>query len=599
MSTKKALITGITGQDGSYLAELLLSKGYEVHGLIRRSSSFSTGRIEHLYQDPHVQEQRLFLHYGDLLDQSSLMSHLHAVKPDEVYNLGAQSHVKVSFEMPEFTAESAGMGALRLLEAIRTADWPIRYYQAGSLRDVRRRARESPQTETTPFNPRSPYAAAKVFAHHITVDYRDAYGIHASNGILFNHESPRRGATFVTRKITRGVAAIVAGSQDKLYLGNLDAKRDWGYAAEYVEAMWLMLQQDEPDDYVIATGEMHSVREFVEIAFGLVGLDWSDHVEIDPRYYRPTEVEELLGDASKAEARAGLATTDDLRRARPHHARGRPVGSRGRGHRGRRERTLMGGALQGRRVMVTGGAGFLGRAVVAAARVGGRGGYLRPAQCPVRPAHGRGSRGGARRRQAGRGHPPRGGRRRHRREPRATRARSSTTTPSWASTSWSGRAAGRRREVRHRSGRSAPIPSSRRCRSRRTTSGTAIRRRPTRPTAWPRRCCWSRARRTAQQYGFNVIHLIPVNLYGPGDNFDPASSHVIPALIKKCVDARESGADHIEVWGTGSASREFLYVDDAAEGIVLGADRYDDPDPVNLGTGREVTIRELVELIAD
>jgi len=312
LSTKKALITGITGQDGSYLAELLLSKGYEVHGLIRRSSSFSTGRIEHLYQDPHTQEQRLFLHYGDLLDQSSLMSHLHAVKPDEVYNLGAQSHVKVSFEMPEFTAESAGMGALRLLEAIRTADWPIRYYQAGSS-EMYGAVLESPQSETTPFNPRSPYAAAKVFAHHVTVDYRDAYGIHASNGILFNHESPRRGPTFVTRKITRAIAAIVAGAQQKLYLGNLEAKRDWGYAAEYVEAMWLMLQQDEPDDYVIATGETHSVHEFVEIAFGLVGLDWSDHVEIDARYYRPTEVDELLGDASKAKRVLGWSPRTTFR----------------------------------------------------------------------------------------------------------------------------------------------------------------------------------------------------------------------------------------------------------------------------------------------
>jgi len=302
--SKKALISGITGQDGSYLAELLLSKGYEVHGLLRRSSSFATGRIEHLYQDPHDEHRRLFLHYADLLDQSSLMSHLHAVKPDEVYNLGAQSHVKVSFEMPEFTAESVGMGALRLLEAIRTVDWPIRYYQAGSS-EMYGAVLESPQSETTPFNPRSPYAAAKVFAHHITVNYRDAYGIHASNGILFNHESPRRGATFVTRKITRGVAAILAGAQDKLFLGNLDAQRDWGYAAEYVEAMWRMLQQDEPDDYVIATGEMHSVREFVEIAFGLVGLDWQEYVEIDPRYYRPTEVAELLGDASKAQRALG------------------------------------------------------------------------------------------------------------------------------------------------------------------------------------------------------------------------------------------------------------------------------------------------------
>lgn len=304
MTTKKALITGVTGQDGSYLAELLLSKGYEVHGLMRRSSSFSTGRIEHLYQDPHELEPRLFLHYADLTDSSSLMSHLHAVKPDEVYNLGAQSHVKVSFEMPEFTAESAGMGALRLLEAIRTASWPIRYYQAGSS-EMFGAVLESPQSETTPFNPRSPYAIAKAFAHWMTIDYRDAYGIHASNGILFNHESPRRGATFLTRKVTRAVAAIAAGTADKLFLGNLDAQRDWGYAPEYVDAMWRMLQQEKPGDYVVATGEMHTVREFVEVAFDLVGLDWKDYVEIDPRYFRPTEVEELRGDASKAERELG------------------------------------------------------------------------------------------------------------------------------------------------------------------------------------------------------------------------------------------------------------------------------------------------------
>ncbi len=302
--TRKAMISGITGQDGSYLAELLLSKGYEVHGLMRRSSSFSTGRIEHLYQDPHEFEPRLFLHYADLTDSSSLMAHLHDVKPDEVYNLGAQSHVKVSFEMPEFTAESVGMGALRFLEAIRTASWPIRYYQAGSS-EMYGAVLESPQSETTPFNPRSPYAISKVFAHWMTVDYRDAYSIHASNGILFNHESPRRGETFLTRKVTRGVAAIVAGTADRLYLGNLDAQRDWGYAPEYVDAMWLMLQQDEPGDYVVATGEMHSVREFVQVAFDLVGLDWNEHVEIDPRYFRPTDVEELRGDASKAERDLG------------------------------------------------------------------------------------------------------------------------------------------------------------------------------------------------------------------------------------------------------------------------------------------------------
>jgi GDPmannose 4,6-dehydratase len=299
-----ALITGITGQDGSYLAELLLDKGYEVHGLIRRSSSFSTGRIDHLYHDPHESGARLYLHYADLTDSSSLIGHLHAVKPDEVYNLGAQSHVKVSFEMPEFTADSAGMGTLRMLEAVRTADWPIRFYQAGSS-EMYGRVVETPQTEATPFHPRSPYAIAKVFAHWMTVQYRDAYGIHASNGILFNHESPRRGGTFVTRKVTRAIAQILLGKADHVYLGNLDARRDWGYAKEYVEAMWRMLQQPEPDDFVVATGEMHSVRELCEAAFGLVGLDWATYVRIDERYFRPTEVEQLCGDASKAERLLG------------------------------------------------------------------------------------------------------------------------------------------------------------------------------------------------------------------------------------------------------------------------------------------------------
>src|SRR5664279_2842430 len=302
--TTRALITGITGQDGSYLAELLLDKGYEVHGLIRRSSSFNTGRIDHLYRDPLEGETRLLLHYADLTDSSSLIGHLHRIKPAEVYNLGAQSHVKVSFEMPEFSAETAGMGALRMLEAVRTADWPIRFYQAGSS-EMYGRVLESPQNERTPFNPRSPYAIAKLFAHFMVVDYREAYGLHASNGILFNHESPRRGGTFVTRKVTRAVAAILKGEQEHLFLGNLDAKRDWGYAKEYVEAMWLMLQQHEPTDYVIATGETHSVRELCEVAFGLVGLDWARYVRIDATYLRPTEVEELCGDASKAAAALG------------------------------------------------------------------------------------------------------------------------------------------------------------------------------------------------------------------------------------------------------------------------------------------------------
>jgi GDPmannose 4,6-dehydratase len=303
-TTRKALITGITGQDGSYLAELLLAKGYEVHGLIRRSSSFNTGRIDHLYQDPHEPGVRFHLHYSDLTDSSSLVTWLNRIKPDEVYNLGAQSHVGVSFEMPEFTADTAGMGTLRLLEAVRHADWPVRFYQAGSS-EMFGKVVESPQTERSAFYPRSPYAVAKVFAHQMTIQYREAYGLFAANGILFNHESPRRGPTFVTRKITRGIAAILAGRETKLYLGNLDARRDWGYAPEYVEAMWLMLQQPEPDDFVIATGEMHSVREFVHEAFALVGLEWQQHVEIDARYFRPTEVDELRGDASKARTMIG------------------------------------------------------------------------------------------------------------------------------------------------------------------------------------------------------------------------------------------------------------------------------------------------------
>ncbi len=302
--TSRAMITGITGQDGSYLAELLLEKGYEVHGLIRRSSQFNTGRIDHLYRDPHEASTRLHLHYADLTDSSSLIGQLRAVKPDEVYNLGAQSHVKVSFEIPEYTADTAAIGTLRMLEAVRTAEWPIRFYQAGSS-EMYGKVVESPQSERTPFNPRSPYAISKLFAHYMTIDYREAYGLHASNGILFNHESQRRGGTFVTRKVTRGVAAILKGEQRHLFLGNLEAKRDWGYAKEYVEAMWLMLQQPEPDDFVIATGEMHSVRELCEVAFGMVGLDWEEYVRVDQAYFRPTEVDELCGDASKARASLG------------------------------------------------------------------------------------------------------------------------------------------------------------------------------------------------------------------------------------------------------------------------------------------------------
>ena len=327
--SKRALITGITGQDGSYLAELLLAKGYEVHGLIRRASTFNTGRIDHLYADPHLSEARLKLHYGDLSDASGIARLLAKIEPHEIYNLAAQSHVRVSFDCPEYTTDITATGAVRLLEAIRETGIKPRFYQASSS-EMYGLVQAVPQNEQTPFYPRSPYACAKLYAHWVTVNYRESYGLHASSGILFNHESPRRGETFVTRKITRAVAHILCGLQDKLYLGNLDAKRDWGYAKEYVEAMWLMLQQDKPDDYVIATGETHSVKEFLQVAFGHAGLDWQKYVEIDPKYFRPAEVELLIGDYAKAKQKLGwepktrfedltrLMVDEDIRRLKEH-----------------------------------------------------------------------------------------------------------------------------------------------------------------------------------------------------------------------------------------------------------------------------------------
>ena len=301
---KKALITGITGQDGSYLADLLVAKGYEVHGIIRRASTFNTSRIDHLYQDPHVNGVRLFLHYGDLADSVNLTKLLYQLQPDEVYNLGAQSHVRVSFDIPEYTADVTGVGTIRILEAIRESGVKPRFYQASSS-EMYGKVQEVPQTETTPFWPRSPYGCAKMFGYWATVNYRESYGLFASNGILFNHESPRRGETFVTRKISRAVASIKLGLQKELYLGNMDAKRDWGYAPEYVEGMWRMLQAEEPDDYVLATNETHTVKEFVQEAFGHVGLEWEKYIKYDARYERPAEVDLLIGDPAKAKRQLG------------------------------------------------------------------------------------------------------------------------------------------------------------------------------------------------------------------------------------------------------------------------------------------------------
>ncbi|HEY5892572.1 MAG TPA: GDP-mannose 4,6-dehydratase [Chthoniobacterales bacterium] len=301
---KKALITGITGQDGSYLADLLLSKGYEVHGIIRRASTFNTSRIDHIYLDPHINGVRLFLHYGDLADSVGLVKLLYQLQPDEIYNLGAQSHVRVSFDVPEYTADVTGVGVIRILEAIRESGVKPRFYQASSS-EMYGKVQAVPQTETTPWWPRSPYGCAKMFGYWATVNYREGYGLHASNGILFNHESPRRGETFVTRKISRAVARIKLGLQDDLYLGNREAKRDWGYAPEYVEGMWRMLQQDEPDDYVLGTNEAHTVQEFVEVAFATVDLDWEKYTKYDARYERPAEVDLLIGDPAKAEKKLG------------------------------------------------------------------------------------------------------------------------------------------------------------------------------------------------------------------------------------------------------------------------------------------------------
>ena len=303
---KKALITGITGQDGSYLAELLLEKGYEVHGIIRRASTFNTGRIDHLYQDPHINGVRLFLHYGDLGDSSNLIKLVYEIQPDEIYNLAAQSHVRVSFDSPEFTGDVDALGAMRILEAIHLTgrDKLTKFYQA-STSELFGLVQEVPQRETTPFYPRSPYAVAKLYAYWAVRNYREAYGVFASNGILFNHESPRRGETFVTRKITRAVGRIKMGLQDRLYMGNVNSLRDWGYAGDYVEGMWRILQHERPDEFVLATGEMHSVKEFLQEAFSLVGLEWEKYVECDKRYLRPTEVDQLLGDASKAKRELG------------------------------------------------------------------------------------------------------------------------------------------------------------------------------------------------------------------------------------------------------------------------------------------------------
>ena len=472
-----------------------------------------------------------------------------------------------------------------MLEAVRTADWPIRFYQAGSS-EMYGKVLESPQNERTPFNPRSPYAIAKVFAHFMVVDYREAYGLHASNGILFNHESPRRGGTFVTRKVTRAVAAILKGEQEHLYLGNLDARRDWGYAPEYVEAMWRMLQQPEPDDYVIATGEMHSVRELCEVAFRLAGLDWEQYVRVDPAYFRPTEVEELCGDASKATAKlgwkpqvrfaelVGIMLEHDLREA------GVKVSD----------------FWPSRRVMVTGGGGFLGTAVVRRLEAAGATQIFVPRSRDYDLR----TKDGIDRALAD-GKPDLiihlaavvGGIGANRENPGRFFYENAIMGIQLMEQA---RLAGVEKFVTI--GTVCAYPKFTPVPFKEDDLWNGYPEETNAPYGLAKRMLLVQGQAYRQQYGFNAIYLLPVNLFGPGDNFDPRSSHVIPALIKKCINARDRGDPFIEVWGTGSATREFLYVDDAAEGIVLAAQRYDGPEPINLGTGHEVSIRELVELIA-
>ena len=527
---RRAFITGITGQDGSYLTELLLSKGYEVHGIMRRSPLFYTGRIDYLYRDPHDPQRRVFLHYGDLADGTGLRRVLEAVQTDEVYNLGAQSHVMVSFDQPEYTADVDALGALRLLEAVRDYQSRTRrvvqFYQAGSS-EMFGAAPEIPQRETTPFHPRSPYGVAKVFAHWQTRAYREAYGMFAVNGILFNHESPRRGETFVSRKITRAATRIKRGLQQRLFLGNLEAKRDWGYAGDYGEAMWSMLQQPVPGDYVIATGESHSVKEFCERAFGLLDLDWSDFVAVDPRYFRPAEVHSLQGDPSKARRELGWQP----RVLFPEYDLTHPADA---------ERLFRDAAPQ----MV----------IHLAARVGG---IEVNRVNPGRFFHDNMAMGFHVVEAA----------RRHRVQ-KFVLAGTACSYPKFA-----------------------PVPFKEEDLWQGYPEETNA------PYGVAKRALITMVQAYREQYGFDGVTVIPVNLYGSRDNFDLTTSHVIPALIRKFVEAKERGDPGVVVWGTGQASREFLYVEDAADGIVLALQHYEGSDPVNIGTGEEILIRDLVEEI--
>ncbi len=619
--TKKALITGITGQDGAYLAELLLAKGYQVHGVKRRSSSFNTGRIDHIYQDPHESGAKLHLHYGDMTDSTNLIRIVQEVVPDEIYNLAAQSHVQVSFDTPEYTANADAVGTLRLLEAVKILGLTdrTRFYQA-STSELYGLVQEVPQRETTPFYPRSPYAAAKLYAYWITVNYREAYGMFASNGILFNHESPIRGETFVTRKITRAVSAIYLGIQDRLWLGNLDAQRDWGHARDYVEGMWRILQHDRPDDFVLATGQTQTVRLFVERAFAHVGvtLDWQGEgvdergicantgktlVEVDARYFRPTEVDLLIGDPTKAKTDLGWEATTSFEQLVTDmmEADLKTVAREAEHRRVDEESALLPRAapdmaaydLVGRRVWVAGHKGMVGQALVR---------RLERENCEIIAPRERVDL----RRQAAvetwmREAKPDlifvaaakvGG------------IHANDTLPGEflydnlmieANIIEAARHAGASKLVFLGSSciypKFAPQPMTE----------DALLTGPLEPTNE-----WYAVAKIAgiklcqayrKQYGLDFISAQPTNLYGPFDNFDLTSSHVLPALIRKAHEAKLAGAETFTIWGSGTPLREFLHVDDLADALVFLARNYSAPDIVNIGSGAEVAIGDLADII--
>lgn len=615
---KKAFITGITGQDGSYLAEFLLAKGYEVHGLIRRASTFNTDRLEDIYQDPHESNRRLFLHHGDLSDASNLSRLMEKVAPDEIYNLGAQSHVRVSFDMPEYTGDITGLGTLRLLDTIRMSGLKTKFYQASSS-EMYGKTRETPQRETTPFYPRSPYACAKAFAHYTAINYRESYGMFICNGILFNHESPRRGETFVTRKITRGLARIKAGFDHTLFLGNLDAKRDWGYAKEYVEAMWLMLQQEQPDDYVIATGENHTIREFVERAAGMIGYDivWAGNgmdecgidrvtgrtlIKIDPRYYRLAEVDALQGDASKAKRVLGFepkTSFDELTRIMMEHdlkkyglslspsvvfsqsAVSSPTVS----------------MTKDAKIYVAGHRGLVGSAIVRNLESNGYTNIVKRTHDEL-----------------------------DLRDERAVAAFFELEKPEYvflAAAKVGGIVANQEAKaemffdnmaielnVIHHAWKNGvkklvflgssciypklaqqPIKEEYLMTGHLETTNDAY--------AVAKIAGIQMCRAYYEQYGFKSVSVMPCNLFGTGDNFDLKTSHVLPGLLRKVVEAKERGDTQIVMWGTGTPRREFLYVDDMADACVFLMNSDVENEIFNVGMGEDITVKDLLQLICE